>query len=66
MWMDLESVIQSAVSQKDKISYTNTYIQNLEKWHRARIETQTQKTEGEGGMNWGSRSDTRVNWIAAV
>jgi len=35
------SVIQSEVSQKEKISYINTHIQNLEKWHRARIETQT-------------------------
>ena len=31
-WMDLESVIQSEVSQKDKqILYTNTYIWNLKK-----------------------------------
>ena len=34
-WMDLESVIQSEISQKGKkqISYTNAYIWNLEKWH---------------------------------
>ena len=32
MWMDLESVIQSEVSQKEKkqISYINTYMWNLE------------------------------------
>ena len=35
-WMDLESVIQSEVSQKDKkqISYVNAYVWNLEKWYR--------------------------------
>ena len=31
-WMDLESVIQSEVSQKEKIiPYANTFIWNLEK-----------------------------------
>ena len=34
-WMDLETVIQSEVSQKEKkISYINTYMWNLEKWYR--------------------------------
>ena len=33
MWMDLESVIQSEISQR-KISYINAYIWNLEKWYR--------------------------------
>ena len=34
--MDLESVIQSEVSQKEKnkISYINSYMWNLEKWYR--------------------------------
>ena len=32
--MNLEPVIQSEVSQKEKqISYINTYIWNLEKWN---------------------------------
>ena len=32
--MDLESVIQSEVSQKEKqIPYINVYILNLEKWY---------------------------------
>ena len=32
MWLDLESVIQSEVSQKEKqISYINAYMWNLEK-----------------------------------
>ena len=35
-WTDLETVIQSEVSQKEKkqISYINAYIWNLEKWYR--------------------------------
>ena len=33
-WMNLEPVIQSEVSQKEKqISHINTYIWNLEKWY---------------------------------
>ena len=36
-WMNLESTIQSEVSQKEKDKYCilthNTYIQNLEKWY---------------------------------
>ena len=36
MWVDLETVIQSEVSQKEKkkVSYINTYMWNLEKWYR--------------------------------
>ena len=35
MLMDLESVIQSRVSQREKqVSYINTYLWNLEKWYR--------------------------------
>ena len=34
-WMDLETVIQSEVSQKEKNKYhILTYMWNLEKWHR--------------------------------
>ena len=34
-WMDLESVIQSEVSQKEKNKYhINAYMWNLEKWYR--------------------------------
>ena len=35
-WMDLESVIQSEVSQKEEkqTSYINAYMWNLEKWYR--------------------------------
>ena len=36
MWMDLETVMQSEVSQKEEkqISYINAYMWNLEKWYR--------------------------------
>ena len=34
-WMNLEPIIQSEVSQKEKDKYhSNTYIWNLEKWYR--------------------------------
>ena len=34
-WMDLETVIQSEVSQTEKqISYIDAYMWNLEKWYR--------------------------------
>ena len=34
-WMDLETVIQSEVSQKEKnMSHINAYVWNLEKWYR--------------------------------
>ena len=31
-WMKLEPIIQSEVSQKNTIQYTNTHIWNLERW----------------------------------
>ena len=34
MWMDLETVIQSEVSQKEKNKYILTHMWNLEKWYR--------------------------------
>ena len=66
MWMDLESVIQSEVSQKGKkqILYINAYMWNLEKWYRgtslqgrnidADVENEHVDTgeEGEDGTNW--------------
>ena len=33
MWMNLESVIQSKASQKEKNKYINTHTWNLEKWY---------------------------------
>ena len=33
-WMNLEPIIQSEVSQKEKEkSYSNAYVRNLEKWY---------------------------------
>jgi len=33
-WMNLQLITQSEVSQREKqISYTNTYIWNLERWY---------------------------------
>ena len=32
-WMNLKPVIQSEVSQKEKKSYINLYVWNLEKWY---------------------------------
>ena len=33
-WMDLETVIQSEVSQKEKNKYILTHTWNIEKWYR--------------------------------
>ena len=33
-WKDLETVIQSEVSQKEKNKYIIAYMWNLEKWYR--------------------------------
>ena len=33
-WMNLEPVIQSELSQKEKNKYINVYMWNLEKWYR--------------------------------
>ena len=70
MWMDLESVIQNEMSEREKqILYINTYMWNLEKWYRGtylqdrnryiglekgRVDT---AGEGEGGTNWEIRID---------
>ena len=33
-WMNLEPIIQSEVSQKEKkVSYINIYVWNLERWY---------------------------------
>ena len=39
MWIDLESITQSKVTQKEKkqILYINAYMWNLEKWYRYTI-----------------------------
>ena len=52
MWVDLESVTQSEVSQKEKkqIPVVNAYMWNLKNAmgyliHKAEMETQTQRTD---------------------
>ena len=61
--MNVDPVLQSEVSQKEKNKYrilTHTHIWNLEKWHcepicRAEIEMQTQRMEfghSRGRRGW--------------
>ena len=70
MWVDLESVTQTEVSQKEKkILYINAYTWNLEKWYRwsyllvrnrdADVENECVdiRREEEGGMNWETEID---------
>ena len=49
-WMDLESVLQSEVSQKEKkqIPYANTYIWNLKKKKK---ENGSEEPSGRTGIN---------------
>ena len=65
-WMDLESVIQSEISQKEKNKYRILlYMWNLEKWYRGTylqninrdtdVENKRMDAKGEGkecGMHW--------------
>ena len=59
MWMDLETVIQSEVSQKEKSKYINSYAWNLEKWYRwtglqgrnRDTDVENKHTDTKGG-NW--------------
>ena len=56
-WMDLETVIQSEVSQKEKkqISYINAYMWNLEKWYsRTSLQGRNRDTDIEN-----KRMDTK-------
>ena len=62
-WMKLEPIIQSGLSQKTSIQYTNMYIWNLERWQRrpcmrdSKRDTDVKNRlldsvgEGEGGMD---------------
>ena len=66
-WMNLEPIIESEVSQKEKntISCINTYIWNLERWNwwtcsqgsswdadiENRLTDKGREKEGEGEMN---------------
>ena len=64
-WMNLQSITQTEVSQKEKNKYINAYIRNLERWcwwtylqgsngdtdlwENRLVDT---AEEGEGGTNW--------------
>ena len=81
MWMNLEPIIQSDVSQKKQISYINAYMWNLERWYwwtylqgskgGADIESKHVDTvrKEEGKTNWNNRLETyalpRIKWIAS-
>ena len=67
MWIDLETVIQNEVSQKETILNVNAYMWNLEKWYRwsylqsrnrdTYVEKKHMDTKGEDGWDdlgvWG-------------
>ena len=61
MWMDLETVIQSEVSQKEKqILYNIAYMWNLEKWHRRTyLQSRNRDTDVEN-KRMGTKG--RVGW----
>ena len=68
MWMNLEGVIQSEVSQKETNKY-HTLMHICEIWKnciggitcKAEMETQTEYMYGYRGGGWGGR--TRETWI---
>ena len=77
--MDLETVRQSEVSQKEKqILCIDAYIWNLEKWYRSSylqsrnndtdIENKCMDTKGEreGGRNWEIEIDTYTLLILCI
>ena len=73
MWMDLETVIQSEISQKRKqISYINTYMWNLEKWYRwtglqgrnRDTDVENKHMDTKGGKWWGA--GVVVWWIGRL
>ena len=78
-WMNLEPIIQSKVTQKERqIPYVNAYIRNLERWYwwsysrgnkrDADIKDQLLDTvgEGEGGMIWDSGIYTEIYTLPYV
>ena len=61
-WMNLEPIIQSEVSQREKqILYINTYIWNLEKWHqRIYLQNSNGETDIENKLVDMGRAEERV------
>ena len=66
--MNLESVIQGEVSQKEKNIYINEYTWKIEKWNwwtylqgrKRDADIENTVGEGEGGMNWESSMETYI------
>ena len=68
-WMNLDPIIQSEVSQKekDKISYSNTYIWNLEEWYwRTYLQGSTGETDIENRLIDMGKGEERVRCMERV
>ena len=52
-WMDLETVKQNEVSQKNK--YMNAYMWNLEKWYRPSYLQSRNRDTDVGGKHMGTK-----------
>ena len=74
-WMDLETVIQSEVSQKEKNKYfyINTYMWNLEKWFRwTSLQGRNRDTDVENKRmdtkeeEWRLAGDGVINWEIGI
>ena len=67
-WMNLDSIIQWSKSEREsKISYTNAYIQNLEKWHwRIYLQGSDGETNIKNRLMDMGRGEERVRCIERV
>ena len=67
-WMNLESVMQSEVSQKEKHKYhSNAYIKNLEKWYlRIYLQGNNGETDIENRLMDIGRGEERVRCMERV
>ena len=64
--MNLEPIIKSEVSQRE-ISYTNAYIQNLEKWYwRIYLHGSTGETDIENRLMDMGRGEERVRCMEKI
>ena len=75
MRMDLETAIQSDVSQKEKqIPYINAYMWNLEKWYRSTglqgrngdTDVENKRMDTKGGKRWGGWGGGVMNWAIGI
>ena len=75
-WMDLETVIQSEVSQKEKNKYRIlTHVMwNLEKWYRWSslqgrswdTDVENKRMDTKGGKLWGGGDGGVMNWAIGI